>query len=374
MVEDSSIQRIARLTPLGAVLRLIEAKVTPVKPGRCAVAHALGCTLAEDAIAPPLPAVPIALRDGFAIAAAAITDANAYAPTPFDAAFARINAGEPLPRGADAVLPLDAVTFHGDRAAAVGAVPPGDGVLAAGGDVAARMPLIRAGQRLRAVDLAVMMAAGIADGTMRAPRLCLACGGAAKSAPIEAALVFLFRAGWSAGAEMFDSSRKPAWLEGALTDGHADAVIAVGGTGRGRHDVAVRTLAKHGRVEVHGIAVAPGETAAFGFVGERPVLLAPGRLDATLAIWLLIGRHLLARLAGGSVEDAQVTLPLKRKVTSTIGLTELIPVACAGGMAEPLASGYLSLTSLIGSDGWIVVPAESEGFAEGSRVAVTPWP
>ncbi len=63
-------------------------------------------------------------------------------------------------------------------------------------------------------------------------------------------------------------------------------------------------------------------------------------------------------------------LPLKRKVTSTIGLTELIPVSCAGGMAEPLGSGYLSFTALTRSDGWIVVPADSEGFAAGTQVAV----
>ena len=110
---------------------------------------------------------------------------------------------------------------------------------------------------------------------------------------------------------------------------------------------AVRTLAQLGRVEAHGIAVSPGETAAFGFVGKRPVLLIPGRLDAALAVWLLIGRHLIAKLAGGSVEDTPAMLPLKRKVTSTIGLTELVPVRCARtAMAEPLASGYLSFKAL----------------------------
>jgi molybdopterin biosynthesis enzyme len=67
-------------------------------------------------------------------------------------------------------------------------------------------------------------------------------------------------------------------------------------------------------------------------------------------------------------------LPLGRKVTSTIGLAELIPVGCGYGMAEPLASSYLSLGSLARSDGWIVVPAESEGFAAGTLVAVRSWP
>ena len=112
-------------------------------------------------------------------------------------------------------------------------------------------------------------------------------------------------------------------------DAHAGFVI--GGTGSGRGDASVRTLTQFGRVEAHGIAVSPGETAAFGFVGTRPVLLMPGRLDSALAIWLLVGRHIVAKLAGGSVEDTPNMLPLKRKVTSTIGLTELVPVRCADG-------------------------------------------
>ena len=83
---------------------------------------------------------------------------------------------------------------------------------------------------------------------------------------------------------------------------------------------------------------------------------------------------MLAKLAGGKVEARPGLLPLKRKAASAIGLTELIPVRCSGGMAEPLASGYLSLSVLTQSDGFIVVPADSEGFAAGTEVAVTPWP
>ena len=158
-----------------------------------------------------------------------------------------------------------------------------------------------------------------------------------------------------------------------MADQQTDAVIAIGGTGSGRSDHAVQTLARFGRVEAHGVAVSPGETAAFGFVGERPVLLIPGRIDAVLAVWFLIGRHLVAKLAGGSVTPASALLPLKRKITSTIGMTELVPVGCADGDGGAAASGYLSFTALTRSDGWIAVPADSEGFAAGTPVAVQPW-
>ena len=80
---------------------------------------------------------PIALRDGFAVDAATVADAGPYAPVPLPLTTRRIDVGEPLPSGTDAVLPLDAVTLRGHRAEAVAPVAAGDGVLAAGGDAMA---------------------------------------------------------------------------------------------------------------------------------------------------------------------------------------------------------------------------------------------
>jgi molybdopterin biosynthesis enzyme len=371
MAVDSSIQRITRLTPLSAILALIDSRVGAVAPQKSAVAAALGCTLAEDVVASQLPPLATALRDGFAVEAGAIADAGPYSPVPFAVNPQRVDAGEPLPDGTNAVAPFDAVNARVDRAEAIAPIAPGEGVLPAGGDAVSTKPLRRAGELVRAIDAAVMAAAGIAEVTIRAPRISIVRGDQVTSPAVEAALGILSRAAADCGGVAFG---KAMILTASLDYERPDAVIAIGGTGSGRRDTSVQTLAKYGCVEAHGIAVSPGETAAFGLVGSRPYLLVPGRLDAALAIWLLIGRYLVARLAGGSVDDMPVTLPLKRKVTSTIGLTELIPVSCAGGVAEPLASGYLSLQSLARSDGWIVVPAESEGFAAGTPVAVRAWP
>ena len=372
MVEDSAVQRISRLTPLEAVLECIDAQVAAVKPQRRAMATTHGYTLAEDIVSRARPDHPIALRDGFAVVAASVVDAGSYAPVPLSPPACRVDVGQPLPSAADAVLPFDAVVIRGDQAAAVASVTPGEGVLSAGGDVAQDGVLRRAGERMRSVDMAAIQAAGIGHASIREPRVALVLGGEPGTRPLHAVLGFAIRAIAKAGATV--SGNRDMTFEGASADEQNDAILAVGGTGSGSRDAAVKTLARLGRVAMHGIAVSPGETAAFGFAGARPVLLIPGRLDAALAIWLLIGRYLIAKLAAGTVEDVPIVMPLRRKVTSTIGMTELIPVRVAAGMAEPLASGYLSFESLARSDGWIVVPADSEGFTAGTLAAVRPWP
>lgn len=385
MVSNSSIQHIARLTPLETILASLRSRVVAVMPRRAPLsqglvsqglvsqglgAQVLGAVLAEDVQPPQCPTHPIALRDGFAVAAAEIADAGPYAPMPLGLTACRVDVGNALPRGTDAVVPLDAITLRGDRAEAIAPVVPGEGVLAAGGDAAPATTLRRAGERLRALDLAAVVAASIAEVTIRSPRLVLARAAAGKTPMLNAAQVMLAHCAAKTGCAVSEASS----LAEVLSEGQCDAVIGIGGTGSGRRDDAVQDLARRGRIEAHGIAICPGETAAFGFVSNQPVLLIPGRLDAALAVWLLIGRHLVAKLAGAVVEDKPRILPLRRKVTSTIGMTEVMPVSCSDGMAEPLGSGYLSLTALARSDGWILLPAESEGFAAGSEVAVNQWP
>ena len=136
----------------------------------------------------------------------------------------------------------------------------------------------------------------------------------------------------------------------------------------------MRTLARIGKVAFHGIGITPGETTALGFVGRRPVLLLPGRIDAALAGWLTVGRRMLARLAFRLIEEQPFTAELARKIASPLGLAEVIPVRRRLGRVEPCGTGYLSMQALLRAEGWILVPADSEGHPEGARVVVRPWP
>jgi molybdopterin molybdotransferase len=370
---SETVQRIVRLTPLGAVLAIVAAEVEPVAPQDVALAAGLGRTLAADVVAAAaVPARPLALRDGWAVPAELTADAGSYAPAPLPASCVRIDVGEPLPDGCDAVAPLDAVVSSDGQTEALTPVAPGDGILPAGGDAAVGTLLRPAGARLRHADMAALAVCGVERVRIRAPRIRL-CRGGAPSAIVDATSRLIAGALTAEGARGGDNAASPS-LDSALYHADADAIVTIGGTGSGRHDRAVRYLRDVGRVAVHGIAMAPGETAAFGFANGKPVLLLPARIDAALAVWLVLGRPLLRRLAGGTEAEPAQEVTLGRKVTSTLGLTEVIPVRQRGEQAEPLASGYLAAAALLQADGWIVVPPDSEGFPQGTRVTVWPWP
>ncbi|HEY1545121.1 MAG TPA: molybdopterin-binding protein [Xanthobacteraceae bacterium] len=357
MVDADKPQRIERLMPLADAFACIDRRVAPVgttRPGilTAAAAH---------------PSAAIALRDGVALRAEATLDASSYAP--IAVAATPVETGDPLPAGADAVAPIDAIEVRGTAIHVFTPLAPGDGVLPAGGDMPAGEPLGRNARRQRAVDLAVFSILGLTARDAHAPRICVAAANPGDDVVIDATINLLMRAIADTGgiADRAD-------LAGALTHSDSDAIMIVGGSGVGRRDRAVRELAQRGEVVFHGVGVMPGETAAFGMIGARPVLVVPGRLDAGLAVWLTLGRRILMRIAGCDQNEPGRTGVLAQKITSTLGLAEVVPVARDGDKLTPLASGYLPLQALARADGYVLVSADSEGFAAGTRVEVRPLP
>jgi molybdopterin biosynthesis enzyme len=282
-----------------------------------------------------------------------------------------VDVGELLPAGADAVAPLDAVTVNNGVVQALAPVAPGEGVLAAGADIARGATLLTAGRRLDRRRIALLAAAGVNAVRIRAPRVRLVPV-RRDDAVIDAAVGLIADAIESTGGTPVTDAASD--LTDALADAAVDAVIIVGGTGSGRRDASVRTLASVGKLHVHGVALVPGDTTAFGTVGARPVLALPGRLDAALAAWHVLGRAVLARLAGSCEPLWLRTAKLTHKVTSTVGLAELMAVRCEGASATPIASSYVPFAALAQANGWILIKADSEGYPAQSEVVIRPWP
>jgi molybdopterin biosynthesis enzyme len=246
-------------------------------------------------------------------------------------------------------------------------------VLPAGADVAGGATLLQAGRQLGRGPVALLAAARVTTVQVRAPRLRLLRTRPGGDAIIDAAAEFIAEAIEAEGG-IAVVHEPDARLEPGLTDAAVDAIIVIGGTGSGRNDKTVRTLAGVGEVVVHGVALLPGETTAFGTVGSRPVLALQGRLDAALAAWHILGWVMLARLSGSHEPLRLRTGKLTHKVSSTLGFSELVPTRCDGLLATPIASGYLPLSALAQANGWIFIKPDSEGYPAGTEVVVRPWP
>ncbi|KAA3633540.1 MAG: hypothetical protein DWQ08_01770 [Proteobacteria bacterium] len=160
---------------------------------------------------------------------------------------------------------------------------------------------------------------------------------------------------------------------GALTVGGADAVIGIGGTGQGWNDEAVDVLVAVGEIAFHGIGLHPGETTAVGYVEGRPVVLLPGMPLAAFVGADLIAARLVRRLSGASGERFRATWRgvLTRKVSSRLGRVEICRVRCEGDLVEPIAvADGSTLATAVRADGFIAIPASSEGVGAGEEVSV----
>ena len=301
MAASEAIQTIARLTPLADVLVTVDAEVKPVTQRTIDVSMATGRALATDVSAPARPASALALHDGWALTADDTLGAGGYAPSPLVRAPPRVEAGQALPTGTDSVAPIDAVKITDGLAEALVPINPGEGVLAAGGDSDPAIPLRHAGERLRATDLSVFSAAGIARVTVREPRVRVLPVREKRHHQRRRASYHRRHRAPGRRARLDESGRG---LDVAMAAESADAIVAIGGTGSGRNDSSVKILAREGRVTVHGIALTPGETAAFGFVGERrstaAARTARRRIERLADAWTAS-----AGSAGGSEEQRE---------------------------------------------------------------------
>ncbi len=346
-----------RLMSLAHAREALLCRLAPVTVSRRPLASALGLTLAEDLrAARSLPSAEEATRDGYAVASRETVGAAPHAPSYVAGRLPVVWAGDALAAACDAVLSPEAVVqAPGSGAEILQAVAPGAGTRERGHDLGTGAIVARAGQRLRADQVAVLAMAGAADVAVRLPRLHVEGGG-----PL-AGMVEALASGEGAAV-------------GAACE--ADATLILAGAGQAATAAAMRPMAVEGRVLAHGLALQPGEAIGLGLTshsdgGDRPVFIVPDRLEEVLAAWLLLIRPALAAMAGRSDVPRPELLPLMRKIVSAPGLAELVllrRVAAPAGW-EPLAVGDLAWSTIALADAYALVPPESEGLPAGSLLA-----
>ena len=62
-----------------------------------------------------------------------------------------------------------------------------------------------------------------------------------------------------------------------------------------------------------------------------------------------------------------MTLPLARKIASSVGIAEIALLARNDGAWMPLAVGDMPIERMARADAWLAIPGGSEGHAAGTR-------
>ncbi|TAM61441.1 molybdopterin biosynthesis protein [bacterium] len=326
--------------------------------------------------------------DGIAVLAARTAGASEAAPVRLQLGTeaVSVDTGDPLPPDCDAVVMAEVVeSLPEGRVLLRAPVAPWEHVRPIGEDVVASELVVAAGDRLRAVDLAALAAAGVTHlEVVRRPRVAVITTGSELVAPdvqprpgeiLDSNGVLLAASVEAWGGVPVAQERVPddlAALAHALEVAleQCDAVVINAGSSAGREDYTARVIAERGDVVVHGVAIRPGHPLILGAARGKPVLGIPGYpVSAALCAELFL-RPLVERLSGRrSAQPERVQARLARKLFSPLGEEEYVRAVVApvdGTLtALPLKRGAGAISSLARANALLLSPRESEGYRQG---------
>jgi molybdopterin molybdotransferase len=385
---------------------LIDQRVGTLSVEEVPLGEAAGRVLAaEIRAAEPVPPFDRAAMDGFALRGEETFGADLYTPALFSVIgrsrpgrrfggnvgpgeAVEIATGAPLPAGADTVVPVEIGSREGDVLRVVEAVPPGRHVSRRGEDIEAGVLALALGRVLRPQDLGVLSALGISVvPVVRRPAVTilitgdelLPAGTPARgdqiadmnSVMVQALVVRDGGLPRILGPLADDQSG----LEDALATaaGSADVVLISGASSTGPEDHAPGLVARLGSLDVHGVALRPASPTGLGFVRGVPVVLLPGNPVSCLCAYDLFAGRIIRKLGGRSADwpYRAIDRPLARKLTSSLGRLDYVRVRLVDEVVEPMAiSGASILSSTTRADGFVLVPADLEGYPAGATVTV----
>lgn len=394
-------------TAVEEVWGLIDRRVEAVGMEEVPLREAAGRVLAGEVVAGrPMPPFDRAAMDGFALRGEETFGADGYAPAVFrvigrsrpgNRFGGRVGPGEavaiatgaPMPEGADAVAPVESVAVEADQLKVVEPFPPGRHVGRTGEDIEEGARMLEARRRLRPQDLGVLSGVGISRvAVLRRPRVAVVITGdellpagspaqgdriADMNSVMLGALIERDGGVVEIVGPMADDRPSLRGLLERLAR-EADAVLVSGGSSTGPEDHAPSLVAELGELSVHGVALRPASPTGIGFVGRTPVVLLPGNPVSCLCAYDLFGGRIVRRLAGRSARwpYRAVRRRLAGKLVSAVGRVDYARVRFdAEGQVEPIAvSGASILSSATRADGFVLIPGDLEGYAEGAEVVV----
>ncbi len=367
------------------------------------IIDALERVAAENIAAPmDLPPFDRSAVDGYAVRAEDTFEATQFKPKTLklthkevvDKGQAKqIWTGNPVPKGANAVVMLEHTQTVGNGLEIVAPTTPGENTSKKGEDIKKGGVAVNAGTRLKAQHLGLLAALGLTKvDVVRKPRVAILSTGnelvelGKEPAPdqiVNSNRFVISGLCQESGAEpeyLGISRDNEKDIRKKIAEGlaKADIIITTGGTSVGIADLVPIVVSKLGKpgIVVHGVAMRPGMPTALGILEGKPVFVLSGYPVAAAVGFEVFVRPTILRMLGVSGEPRPwVDARLTRRVAGALGRRVYLRVKAIeqkGELcAEPiLAKGSGLLSSLTKANGYVIIPEDREGLEEGETVTV----
>lgn len=166
-------------------------------------------------------------------------------------------------------------------------------------------------------------------------------------------------------------------LKKAILDAHAmgDMIVINAGSSAGSEDFTAKAIGDLGEIVLHGVNIKPGKPVVLGWVKGKPVLGIPGYPVSAFITFTLFAKPLIHKWQGLDITEPEtLKAKISRQVASTPGQEEFLRVKLGKVgdqcIATPVTRGAGVMMSLVRADGFLRIPAMSEGIGAGSEVEV----
>ena len=304
-----------------------------------------------------------------------------------------VDTGDPMPEGFNAVIMIEDVNIvdeNDENIEIISPATPWQHVRVIGDDIVATELILPENHRIRPVDIGAMLAGGHMEVAVRKkPKTVIIPTGTEIVEPgtdlkkgdiieynsrILAGLV----SEWGGDPVRFRIiPDKIEELKKAILDacGMGDLIVINAGASAGSEDFTVSAIKELGEVILHGVSIKPGKPVILGLVRGKPVLGIPGYPVSAYITFNLFAKPVIYKWQGLEIEEPEILrAKISRQVASTLGQEEFLRVKVGkvgdNFIATPVSRGAGILMSLVRADGFVRIPAMSEGIGAGTEINV----
>lgn len=308
-------------------------RLTPLSPVALPVDEVCGLVVAEDAIAlVDCPSATTSLKDGYAVVSEDLKSASEGRPARLKMAgmlaaggdteltvepgvTVKVMTGAILPRGADAVVPVEFTREGGNTVFCYSDAPPGRNVLFRGSDVEAGQRIVARGEMLTPPMTGLLAAGGVHSvRVFPRPRVGIVATGdevVAPGQPLKSGQLYAsnlvtllswlrhFRMEGKAAVVADRAEEIRRTMCSMLSE--VDVLLTSGGAWKSERDFTIKTLMEMGwELLFHRVRLGPGKAVALGLLNGKPVFCLPGGPASNEMAFLQIALPGLLQIAGRS--------------------------------------------------------------------------